>query len=76
MYLHRTKVDCYDKAIKCVDDNREPWVLHGKKKSTTVRMVTTMQEKNSYRKGCKLFVVQISSDKGKKVEDADVLNRY
>ena len=23
-YLHRTKVDCYDKAIECVDDNGEP----------------------------------------------------
>jgi len=23
LYLHRTKVDCYDKAIKCFDDNGE-----------------------------------------------------
>jgi len=27
LYLHRTKVDCYDKSIECVDDNGEPRVL-------------------------------------------------
>ena len=26
-YLHRTKVDCYDKSIGCVDDHGEPRVL-------------------------------------------------
>jgi len=39
-------------------------------------MVTTMKEKFSHRKGCKFFVVYISSDKDKEVEDADVLSRY
>ena len=34
LYLHRTKVDCYDKAIECVDDNGEPRVLQGKNKAT------------------------------------------
>ena len=38
LYLHRTKVDCYDKSIECVDDNRGPRVLQGKKKATSVRM--------------------------------------
>ena len=76
LYLHRTKVDYYDKAIQCVDDNGEPRVLKGNKKSTSVKMVTIMQEKHSRRKGCKLFVMHISSDKGKEVEDAYVLRRY
>ena len=62
-------MDCYDKAIKCVDDNGEPRFLQGKKKATLVRMVTTMQAKRSRGKGCKLFAVHISSDKGKEVED-------
>ena len=39
-------------------------------------MVTTMQEKRSRRKGYVLFAVHISSDKGKDVEDAEVLDRY
>jgi len=41
-----------------------------------MRMVTNMQEKHSRRKGCALFVVHISSDKGKDVEDDEVLKRY
>jgi len=42
LYLHRTKVDCFDKAIECVDDSGEKRTLKGKKKPTSVRMVTTM----------------------------------
>jgi len=76
LYLHRTKVDCYDKSIEYVDDNGEPRVLQGKKKATPVRMVIVMQEKFSHRKGCKLFVVHIPSDNGKEVEDIDVLRMY
>jgi len=45
-------------------------------KAASVRMVTVMQEKHSRRKGCMLFAVHISSDKGKEVEDADVLSMY
>ena len=76
LYLHRTKVDCYDKSIECVDDNEEPRVFQGKKKVALVRMVETMQEKCSHGKGCNLFAVHISSDKDKDVEDANVLRRY
>eukprot|EP00253_Pinus_taeda_P034505 PITA_34505 len=48
----------------------------GKKKATSVRMVTVMQAKRSRRKGCVLFVVHISSDKGKDVDDVEVFKRY
>ena len=27
LYLHRTKVDCYDKAIECLDDSGEKTIL-------------------------------------------------
>jgi len=56
--------------------NGEPRVLQGKNKATSVRMVKTMQEKHSRRKGYMLFAVHISSDKGKEVEDAYGLSRY
>jgi len=45
VYLHRTRVDFYDKSIECVDDNGEPRVSQGKKKSTSVRMVIPMKAK-------------------------------
>lgn len=51
-------------------------ILQGKKKATSLRMVTTVHAKHSHRKWCELFVVHISSAKGKDVEDAEVLNRY
>ena len=38
-HLHRTKVDCYEKAIECLDGNGEKGILQGKKKPTSVRMV-------------------------------------
>lgn len=76
MYLHRKKVDFYEKNIECADDNGELRVLQGKKKATSVRMATTMQAKRSHKKGCKLFIVHISSDNGKEFEDENVLNKY
>jgi len=39
-------------------------------------MVIAMNAKCGHRKGCVFFVVHVSSDKGKDVEDAEVLNRY
>jgi len=68
--LHKTKVDYYEKYIECLDENGEHRTLQGNKKDTSVRMVTTTKVKCSHRKGCAYFVVHISSNKGKDVEDA------
>lgn len=76
LYLHRTKIDFYEKTIECLNDNGELIVLQGKKKSTSVRMVITMQAKDSHRKGFIQFTIHISSDKVKEAEGADVLNKY
>jgi len=70
LYLHKTKVYCYDKAIKCMDDNGENRILQQKKKPTSIRMIIAMHAKRSCRKGCVMILVYISSDKGKDVEDA------
>ena len=67
---------CYDKYIKCVEDNEEPRVLQGKKKDMSIRMVKNMQEKHGHRNECVFFVMHISSEKGKEVEVADVLSIY
>eukprot|EP00253_Pinus_taeda_P010989 PITA_10989 len=37
LYLHRNKVDCFDKAIECVDDSEENRNLQGKKKPTSLK---------------------------------------
>lgn len=51
LYLHRTKVEFYDKSIECVDENGEPRALQDKKKATSVRMVIVMPVKHSRGKG-------------------------
>lgn len=76
LYLKETKVDCYENTIEGLDENGEQRILHGKKKETSIRMVTTMSTKHNHRKWCVLFVVHISSDKGKDVEDVKHLKMY
>ena len=39
MFIHKTKVEFYEKAIECLDDDGEKRFLQGKKKHTLVRMV-------------------------------------
>ena len=41
-----------------------------------MRMVTTMQAKHSFRKGCVMLAVHISINKGKDVKDAERFKRY
>jgi len=41
LYINKTMVDCYEKVIKCLDDDGENRILQGKKKPTSVRIVTT-----------------------------------
>lgn len=69
-------MDFYEKDIECLDDDGEKRILQGKKNPTSMRIVTTMKVKHSCRKGCVLFVVHVSSDKDKYVEDVEVLKWY
>eukprot|EP00253_Pinus_taeda_P034736 PITA_34736 len=75
LFTHKTKVDCYEKATEFLDYNGEKRILQGKKNPTLMRMVTTMHAKCNCKKGCVLFVVHVSSDKGKDVENDEVLKR-
>lgn len=62
LYLHWMKVDCYDKIIECVDEQGTKRVLHGKKNPISVRLIMAIQAKHSSRKGCILFVEQVSKN--------------
>lgn len=69
-YIHRTKLDCQEKDIECLDDNGENKILQRNKNPTSMNMITAMQAKCNHRKVCVLFLVHISNDKGKDVENA------
>jgi len=66
----------FHKAIECVDDSGEKRNLPGKKKPTTVRMVTAMQAKRTFKNGYVMFPVHILNEKGKYVEDAEIFKMY
>lgn len=76
LFIHKTKVDCYDNSIDCLYDDKENRILQGKKNPTSVRMVIATQAKHNYLKGCAFFAVHISSDKGNDVEDDEVFKKY
>ena len=42
LYTHKTKVDCHEKVIKCLKEDRERRMLQGKRKPTSVRMIKTL----------------------------------
>lgn len=42
IFIHETKVDCYENDIECMYDGGEKRFLQGNKKPTSVIMVTTM----------------------------------
>jgi len=76
LFIHMTKVDCYEKAIGFLCDDGGKRVLQRKKKPTSVRMVIVIQAKHSHRNAFVLFVVHVSSNKGKEYEDDEVLRKY
>ena len=41
-----------------------------------MRMVTAMEANRSSTKGCVMFAMNISSEKGKYVEDVQIFKRY
>lgn len=52
LYLHKTKVECYEKSIDYLNDSGEKRVLKGKKNSKSIRMVTIVKEKHNHMKWC------------------------
>jgi len=62
LVAHRTKVDCYNKFLECLSDEGEEIILQGIKKYVFVRKILALQVKRCNRKGCTMFVVQVTND--------------
>jgi len=44
LFIHGNKVDYYDKAIQCLDNDGRRIILQGNKKPISARMVTSMRK--------------------------------
>ena len=69
LFTHRTKVNCYENSIEFLVDDGDKRILQGNMIPTLVRIVTSMQENHNYRKGCVLFAMHVSINKGEDVDD-------
>ncbi|KAH9300222.1 hypothetical protein KI387_011805, partial [Taxus chinensis] len=67
---HKAKVDCYEKNIKCLDDQLETAEIQGVKREISVRKQSAMQLKKAKNKGCTLYAVKISESSE---EDGDYM---
>lgn len=53
---HKTKINCYSKLMKCLNDMREEVTLQGKMKHVTIRKSSVLQVKMCSRKWCLICI--------------------
>jgi hypothetical protein len=72
-------LDCYNKAFTCLDEEGNLRIVQGIPRVVTIREVSALQLKKSYRKGCQVFAVHMEEapkDKVPNVEDCAVLKEF
>jgi hypothetical protein len=76
---HHVVLDCYNKAFTCLDEEGNLRTVQGIPRVVTIREVSSLQLKKSYRKGCQVFAVHMEEapkDKVPSVEDCAVLKEF
>jgi hypothetical protein len=76
---HHVVLDCYNKAFTCLDEQGNLRSVQGIPRVVTIREVSALQLKKSYRKGCQVFAVHMEEapkDKVPSVEDCAVLKEF
>jgi hypothetical protein len=76
---HHVVLDCYNKAFTCLDEQGNLRTVQGIPRVVTIREVSSLQLKKSYRKGCQVFATHMEEapkDKVPSVEDCAVLKEY
>jgi hypothetical protein len=69
---HHDVIDCYNKAFTCLDEEGNLRSVQGIPRVVTIREVSALQLKKSYRKGCQVFgenIEEARKDKVPSVED-------
>ena len=57
---HRASIVCKKKTIVCQDDQGKEVEIMGIPRPISLRMISTMQSKWSFRKGCQVFSAMVS----------------
>jgi len=66
---HKFMLDYYHKSFTFIDENSHKQIIKGITRKLSVRKIYAFQMKKSVRKGCKLYVVQLTEiDEKKKME--------
>ena len=76
---HGVKLDCYNKAFECLDEEEKSRIVKGIPKVISMRQVSEMQLKKFCRKGCQLYAAHILEPTGEetpRVEDYQVLQEF
>ena len=76
---HKVKLDCYNKAFECLDEEGNSRIVKGIPKVISVRQVSAMQLKKICRKGCQLYAAHIfeaTEDETPRLEDFHVLQEF
>jgi hypothetical protein len=76
---HHVILDCYNKAFTCLDEEGNLRTAQGIPRVATIREISPLQMKKSYRKGCQVFAEHMEEapkDKMSSVEDCAVIKEF
>jgi hypothetical protein len=73
---HRALVDCFAKRVLCVDDEGRPVEIQGVRRKVSLRFISTMQVKRCMRQGCRIYVVEVVSERKGPLDQYPVLSEF
>jgi hypothetical protein len=61
---HHVVIDCYNKEFTCLDEEGNLRTVQGIPREITIREISVLQLKKSYRKGCQIFAAHMEETVG------------
>jgi hypothetical protein len=76
---HHAFLDFYNKEFTCLDEEGNLRTIQGILRAVTIREISSLQLKKSYRKGCQIFAAHMEEtpkEKMENFEDYEVLKEF
>jgi hypothetical protein len=76
---HHVVLDCHNKRFTYLDGNRKPSTVKGVPRPISIRVISDLQLKRCFRKGCQLYashVEETNNTKGPSLEDLSILEEF